>query len=80
MRNPQAYKKYQQARKENRNPNEFLNEVVGSFSPDQKQQWDNMMSQINGIKTQWCLWYKILRKENTNEWKFRNSTYCGFGY
>ena len=49
MRNPQAYKKYQQARKENRNPNEFLNEVVGGFSPEQRQQWDSMMNQINGI-------------------------------
>jgi tRNA uridine 5-carbamoylmethylation protein Kti12 len=49
MRNPQAFKEYQQARKENRNPNEFLNEIVERFTPEQKQQWNTMM---NGINTQ----------------------------
>lgn len=47
MRNPQAFKEYQQARKENKDPNEYLNEIVGKFSPEQKQQWDAMMKGIN---------------------------------
>ena len=37
---------YQQARKENRDPNEFLNEIVGNFSPEQKQQWNSMIGQF----------------------------------
>ena len=47
MRNPQAYQMYQQARKENRDPNEFLNEIVGNFNPEQKKQWDSMMNVFN---------------------------------
>jgi len=47
MRNPQAFKEYQQARKENKNPNEYLNEIVNKFSPEQKQQWETMMKGIN---------------------------------
>ena len=45
--NPQAFKEYQQARKSNKDPNEFLNEIVGRFSPEQKQQWETMMRGIN---------------------------------
>ena len=50
--NPQAYQEFQQARKNNTDPNEYLNQVVNGFNPQQKQQWEKMMSQINGIKTQ----------------------------
>ena len=46
MRNPQAFQKYQEARKNN-NPEELLNETVNNFTPQQKQQWDNMMSMFN---------------------------------
>jgi hypothetical protein len=55
--NPQAYKEFQQAKKEN-NPQEYYNKVVGGFSPEQRQQWDNFMGQFNtqqsnnGINTQ----------------------------
>jgi hypothetical protein len=45
--NPQAFQSYQQARKENRNPNEYLNGVIDGFNPEQKQQWEQMMSQFN---------------------------------
>ena len=45
--NPQAYKEYQQARKDNRDPNEYLNDVVNGFSPQQKQQWNQMMGMFN---------------------------------
>lgn len=45
--NPQAYQEFQQARKNNDNPNEYLNKVVGGFSPEKQQQWNNMMSGIN---------------------------------
>ena len=47
MKNPQAFKEYQQARKENRNPNEYLNEIVNKFSPEQKEQWNSIMGQFN---------------------------------
>ena len=43
MRNPQAFKEYQQARKENKDPNEYLNNVVNGFNPQQRQQWNQMM-------------------------------------
>ena len=41
--NPQAYQEYQQARKNNDNPQEYLNKVVDGFNPQQKKQWDSMM-------------------------------------
>ena len=44
--NPQAFQKYQEARKNN-NPEELLNETVNNFSPEQKQQWEQLMSNIN---------------------------------
>ena len=47
--NPQAFQKYQMARKNN-NPQELLNETINEFSSEQKQQWDNMMQQF-GINT-----------------------------
>ena len=47
MKNPQAFKTYQQARKENKDPNEFLNEIVGKFTPEQKQQWNSMLNMFN---------------------------------
>ena len=46
-RNPQAFQKYQEARKNN-NPNDLLNETVNSFTPQQKQQWQQMMQMFNG--------------------------------
>ena len=49
MSNPQAYKKYQEARKNN-NPQELLDETINNFSPEQRQQWDSIMSQL-GINT-----------------------------
>lgn len=50
--NPQAYKKYQEARKNN-NPEELLNETVDNFNPQQRKQWEQMMSMFNrnGINT-----------------------------
>ena len=44
--NPQAFKKYQEARKNN-NPNDLLNETINNFSPEQRQEWDNMMNMFN---------------------------------
>lgn len=46
-RNPQAFKQYQQARKNNVNPEDYLNQIVNGFSPEQKQQWDVFMKGIN---------------------------------
>lgn len=45
--NPQAYQEFQQARKNNENPQEYLNKVTGGFNPQQRQQWNNMMGQFN---------------------------------
>lgn len=45
--NPQAYNEYQQARKNNIDPNEYLNKVVDGFNPQQKQQWNSMMGMFN---------------------------------
>jgi hypothetical protein len=45
--NPQAYNEFQQARKNNDDPKEYLNKVTNDFSPEQKQQWDSMMGQFN---------------------------------
>ena len=45
--NPQAFQEYQQAKKDNINPNEYLNKIIGGFSPEQKQQWNSMMRGIN---------------------------------
>ena len=47
--NPQAFKKYQEARKNN-NPNDLLNETVNNFTPEQKQQWGQLMAQFNQQK------------------------------
>ena len=44
--NPQAFKSYQQARKENKDPNEYLNNTINGFTPEKKQQWENMMNQF----------------------------------
>jgi hypothetical protein len=50
-RNPQAFQKYQEAKKNN-NPNDLLNETINNFTPQQKQQWEQMMQMFNGINTQ----------------------------
>ena len=45
--NPQAFKEFQQARSNNVNPEEYLNKITNSFSPERKQQWDSIISGIN---------------------------------
>ena len=45
--NPQAYQEFQQARKNNNDPNEYLNKVVNGFNPQQREQWNSMMGMIN---------------------------------
>ena len=49
MSNPQMFQSYQEARQQNKDPNEFLNEITDKFTPEQKQQWEQM---INGVNTQ----------------------------
>lgn len=46
------YQEFQQARKNNVDPNEYLNQVMGNFSPAQKQQWQQMMGQFNQQQAQ----------------------------
>lgn len=45
--NPQAYQSYQQARKDNVNPNEYLNQITNGFSDEQKTQWNNLTNNFN---------------------------------
>ena len=45
--NPAAYKEFQQAKANNENPQEYLNKITNGFNQQQKQQWENMMNQIN---------------------------------
>lgn len=47
MTNPQAYKRYQEAKQNNEDPNQLLNETINGFNPQQKQQWNTMMGQFN---------------------------------
>ena len=44
--NPQAFKKYQEAKKNN-NPNDLLNETINNFNYNQKQQWNSIMGMFN---------------------------------
>jgi hypothetical protein len=45
------YRRYQEARQNNEDPNTVLNEIVGSFDTNKRQQWDGLMHQFNsGIK------------------------------
>ncbi len=45
--NPQAYQEFQQAKKNNENPQEYLNKITNGFNPEQQQQWNNMMGMFN---------------------------------
>ena len=47
--NPQAFQKYQEARKNN-NPQELLNETINGFNPQQRQQWEQIMGMFNQQK------------------------------
>ena len=49
--NPQMYQRYQKARQNNEDPNTLLDEIVGGFDTQKRQQWDGLMQQFNqGIK------------------------------
>jgi hypothetical protein len=45
--NPQAYQEFQQARKNNVDPNEYLNKITNGFNEQQKQGWNQIMSSFN---------------------------------
>ena len=45
------YQRYQKARQNNEDPNTLLDEIVGGFDTQKRQQWDGLMQQFNqGIK------------------------------
>lgn len=46
-KNPQAFREYKEARKNNVNPNEYLNKIVNGFTPEQKQSWQSFINGIN---------------------------------
>lgn len=41
MRNPQAYQQYQNLRQSQNNPQEFLNQITGNYTPEQKKNFIN---------------------------------------
>lgn len=45
--NPQEFQRFQEAKKNNENPNDYLNSIVSGFSPEQKEQWNSMFTGIN---------------------------------
>lgn len=47
--NPQAFQRYQEARKNN-NPQDLLNETVNGFNPQQRKQWEQIMGMFNQNK------------------------------
>lgn len=51
MLNPQMFKRYQEAKQNNEDPNALLNETINGFNTQQKQQWQQMMGMFNGINT-----------------------------
>lgn len=44
MRNPQALKQFEEIRKANGNPQEFLNKIMSNYTPEQKQQFRQVAS------------------------------------
>jgi len=44
--NPQAYNQFQQARKNNENPQEYLNKITSNFNPQQQQEWNKLFQQM----------------------------------
>lgn len=50
--NPQAYQEFQQARKNNQDPQEYLNKIMNGFNPEQQQQWNNLMNAFNNQQKQ----------------------------
>ena len=47
---PQAYQEFLKAKNDNVDPNEYLNKIVNGFSPEKKEQWNNMMGQFQQPK------------------------------
>lgn len=45
------FKRYQEAKQNNEDPNTLLNETINGFSPQKKHQWQQMMGIFNGINT-----------------------------
>lgn len=43
MTNPQAFKEFEEARKNNIDPQEYLNRITGNFNQEQKQEWEMIM-------------------------------------
>lgn len=45
--NPQEFQRFQEAKKNNENPQNYLNNIVNGFNPEQRQQWNSMFTGIN---------------------------------
>ena len=46
MRNPQVYQQYQDLKKSNGNPQEMINNIVGKYTPEQRE---SFMKYANGF-------------------------------
>ena len=43
MRNPQAFQQYEQIRKNNGDPEKMLKDIMGKYTPEQKEQFSNFV-------------------------------------
>ena len=46
MKNPQAFKQYEEIRKSNGNPQELLNQVTNGYTPEQTQRFIQLANNI----------------------------------
>ena len=61
MRNPQALKQFEEIRKANGNPQEFLNKIMSNYTPEQRQQFRQVASNF-GFTNEQLDKYGITRK------------------
>ena len=51
MKNPQAFHLYEEIRKNNNNPQQFLNDITNKYTPEQMKQFEQFVGQF-GITTE----------------------------
>ena len=61
MKNPQAFKRYEEIRKNNNNPQELLNNMVKNYTPEQRKQFSKFANSF-GINNEDLIKYGINTK------------------
>lgn len=61
MKNPQAFKQYEEIRKSNGDPKELLNKVMGNYTPEQIKQFSQFANTM-GISNEQLIQYGINTK------------------